>query len=325
MVRFVLIGEGRPARALLDVMIKTPGASIDALVVEEAARDQFAELVSRHGIRLLDKDRLAAACQQLTSGPDQWLISANSTLIIPPAVLDVFGGRSLNLHPGLLPEYAGLHTHQWAIRNGEREFGVTVHRIEPRVDAGAIVGQQRFPIRPDDTGLSLFSRCLAQGAELFSRIVLQIIRGETLIDIPQDLTRRRLYRQRDALDDRIDWNDSAARVIDFIRAGNYEPFASPTYVACLDKLAGFNIEVLRAAAEGTSTTHPGTLLDVSAAGPLIACGDGGTIRIVKARIGRQVMSPGQWHEYISHLPGRQLLGRETEPSLSREAQSIIGR
>ena len=36
------------------------------------------------------------------------------------------------------------------------------------------------------------------------------------------------------------------RIVDFIRAGNYEPFTSPTYVARLDQWPGFDIEVLRA-------------------------------------------------------------------------------
>lgn len=310
MVRFVIIGEGRPARALLDVMVKMPGASIDALVTEEPAQNPLAEFACRHGITVLESRQLAGACRQFADRPDAWLISTNSMLIIPPDVLEVFDGRSLNLHPGLLPEYAGLHTHQWAIRHGEREFGVTVHRIERTVDAGAIVAQRRFPISPEDTGLSLFKRCLVEGAELFSQVVAQISRGEALIDFRQDLTRRHLYRQRDALDGRIDWNETATGIIDFIRAGNYEPFASPSYVARLDRLMDFDIEVLRATSEGTSTTtHPGTVVDVSAAGPLIACGNGGTIRIVKAREGRRTMSPQRWHEYVSHLPGRQLLGR----------------
>jgi methionyl-tRNA formyltransferase len=117
-----MIGEGRPAKALLEVIIKTPGA---ALVIEEPTRNPLTEFACRHGITVFDKWHLTAACRQLANRPDAWLISANSTLIIPPVVLDVFAGRSLNLHPGVLPEYAGLHTHQWAIRNGEREFGVT--------------------------------------------------------------------------------------------------------------------------------------------------------------------------------------------------------
>jgi methionyl-tRNA formyltransferase len=309
MVWFVVVGEGRPARTLLEVMVKAPDAAVEALFVEEPARNPVAEFAKRYGIRVVDKSRFAVECQHLANRAGGWLINANSTLIIPPHVLDVFQGRSLNFHPGLLPEYAGLHTHQWAIRNGEQEFGVTIHRIERRVDTGAIVGQVRFPIGPEDTGLLLFGRCLAAGAELFGRVVAQIIGGEALNDLPQDLSRRHLYRHRDALDGRIDWNQTAVTVINFIRAGNYEPFVSPTYMARLDRIPGFDVEVLRATQEGASTADPGTLLDVSAAGPLIACGNGATIRIVKARHGRQVMSPGRWHEYVAHVPRRRLLGR----------------
>ncbi len=309
MVGFVVIGEGRPAKALLDLLVEASGVTIDALVLKNPDSNPLAEFAHQHDVPVVDVSRFAQETGRIAGKPGGWLINVNSTVIIPADVLKLFAGRSLNFHPGLLPEYAGLHTHQWAIRNGEREFGVTVHRMEERIDAGAIVGQQRFPIGPDDTGLSLFSRCLAAGAELFPRIIDQIVRGETLIDIPQDLTRRRLYRHRDALDARIDWNQGAEQIVDFIRAGNYEPFTSPTYVARLDPVAGFDIEVLRAAAEPASVGDPGMIVDVSTAGPLIVCGDGAAIRIAKARRGRQAMTLAQWHDYVAHVRDRRLLGR----------------
>jgi UDP-4-amino-4-deoxy-L-arabinose formyltransferase/UDP-glucuronic acid dehydrogenase (UDP-4-keto-hexauronic acid decarboxylating) len=309
MVRFVVVGEGRPAKAIVDAIIRTGDATIEALLFEEPARNPLAEFATRQGITVIETRRIATECARMAHEPNRWLISANSTLIIPPEVLGAFDGRSLNFHPGLLPEYAGLHTHQWAIRNAEQEFGVTIHRLERRLDAGAIVAQARFPVRPQDTGLSLFGRCLAAGAELFSQVVTQIVQGEALIDFPQDLTRRRLYRHRDALDDRIGWDEDAMQVINFIRAGNYEPFASPTHVARLDRMAGFDIEVLRAVGEGTTCAPPGTVIDADAAGPLIACGDGATIRIVRARSGGELISPERWREYVSQLPERRLLGR----------------
>jgi len=308
-VRFVVIGEGRPARAVLENMVEAPGASVDALVLESPASNPLTEFARQHDVPVVDVDRFSREAEQLAGTAGGWLINVNSTFIIPPGLLRLFEGRSLNFHPGLLPEYAGLHTHQWAIRNGEREFGVTVHRMEQRIDAGAIVGQLRFPIGPDDTGLSVFGRCLAAGAELFPRIIAQIVRGETLADVPQDLARRRLYRHRDALDGRIDWNDSARRIVDFIRAGNYEPFTSPTYVARLDPVAAFDIEVLRATREPGSDAHPGAVIDISAAGPLIACGDGAAVRIVRARRGRQLMVLPHWQDYLSGLRDRRLQGR----------------
>src|SRR6266404_5698950 len=92
-----------------------------------------------------------------------------------------------------------------------------------------------------------------------SRIIAQITRGESLTDVPQDLARRRLYRHRDALDGRIDWNESAVRITDFTRTGNYEPFASPSNVARLGRMGGFDVEV-------TSRNQGGRLDGVSRGG-----------------------------------------------------------
>ena len=309
MVRFVVIGEGRPAKVLLDSLVETPGASIDALVLRNPESNPLVEFAGGYDVPVFDVRSISQEAERIAGQPGGWLINVNSTAIIPSNVLKLFDGRSLNFHPGLLPDYAGLHTHQWAIRNGEREFGVTVHRMEQRIDAGAIVGQQRFPIQPDDTGLSLFSRCLSAGVDLFPRIIAQIVRGEALSDVPQDLTRRRLYRHRDALDGRIDWNDRADRIVDFIRAGNYEPFTSPTYVALLDAVAGFDIEVLRATGEATCGGDPGTIINISDRGPLVVCGDGNAIRIIKARRGRQTMTFAQWGDYVCHLRDHRLRGR----------------
>jgi methionyl-tRNA formyltransferase len=279
-----------------------------ALAVRDPAGDPLAAFARSRGVRVVDQSGLL---QDIERSPGQagWLLNANSTLIVPERVLRLFEGRSLNFHPGLLPEYAGLHTHQWAIRNGEREFGVTVHRMAAQVDAGAVVGEVRFPITPDDTGLSVFRRCLAAGAELFPRIVRQILRGEPLADIAQDLARRRLYRHRDALDGRVDWNDTAERIVAFVRAGNYEPFASPTYVARLDPVPGFDVEVLRATSEPASSGQPGAVVDVSSVGPLIACVGGGAVRIVRARSGTRVMTLPLWRDYLSQLRSARLLGR----------------
>ena len=107
MVSFVVIGEGRPTKAVLDVIVAASGATISALFVEEPMRNPLAEFAGRHGIAVVDKLNITAECRRFANPPDGWLINANSTLIIPPDVLDAFQGRSLNFHPGLLPEYAG--------------------------------------------------------------------------------------------------------------------------------------------------------------------------------------------------------------------------
>ena len=308
MIPFILVGEGRPARAVLDSICAAPGATVEAVVVEDPANSALAAFAAKSGIAVMDKAAFAIGMRSEHRN-GAWLISANSTLLISEAILDRFGERALNFHPGLLPEYAGLHTHQWAIRNGEREFGVTIHRMERRIDTGAIVGQVRFPVRPDDTGLSLFTRCLGAGSQLFTRVVTQIMGGEAIVGTPQELSRRRLYRHRDGLDGRICWDWTSSGVIDFIRAGNYEPLRSPTYVAQLDPVAGFTIEALRAVPAGPAGESPGTIIEVADTGPVIACGDRSAICITRARDGGQLMSADRWRDYAAKLDRGRLLGR----------------
>jgi methionyl-tRNA formyltransferase len=260
-------------------------------------------------LNLPDGRRVEAVAAELLRGPAglewarrlgaDWLLCINSTVILPPALLQLFDGRALNSHPGPLPEYAGLHAHQWAIRHGREEYGVTVHRMEASVDAGPILAAVRFPIRADDTGLSLFRRALSAAADLLVAVAAQIAGGEEAPATPQDLSRRRVWRHREALDGRIDWSLPARAVVDFVRAGNYEPFASPTYVATFETPSGTPVEVLRAAIAGPAERPPGGLAGWQETGPLIACGDGLAVRLLRARDIDGLLDPHRWRRHFA--------------------------
>jgi methionyl-tRNA formyltransferase len=231
-----------------------------------------------------------------------WLLCINSTVVLPAALIALFEGRALNCHPGPLPEYAGLHVHQWAIRNGETEFGVTLHRMEAWVDTGPIMASRHFPIRPDDTGLSLFRRAMSEAADLAAAAVGRIASGDVPPCVAQDLSRRRLYRHRDALDGRIDWQLPRRAVMDFIRAGNYEPFRSPTFVPGIEMPSGVTVEVLRAESAGTTDRCPGSFVAVQEPGPVVACGDGQALCITRARDDAGFMDNACWHYHLGSHP-----------------------
>jgi phosphoribosylglycinamide formyltransferase-1 len=78
-----------------------------------------------------------------------------------------WSGRLLNIHPSLLPEYRGLHTHERALAEGRREHGCTVHYVVDEVDAGSIVAQARVPILPSDDVPALAARVLAQEHRIY--------------------------------------------------------------------------------------------------------------------------------------------------------------
>jgi len=79
---------------------------------------------------------------------------------LTPSFVTRWSGRMLNIHPALLPEFKGLHTHRRALEAGVKRHGATVHFVVPEIDAGPIVAQDSIAIREDDTEESLAERVL---------------------------------------------------------------------------------------------------------------------------------------------------------------------
>jgi len=301
--RFLVVGNGQPAGALVETLIATDQGDLAALLTSEPNGRAVSQLPK--GLAPIYPEetiRDVVQLEKLDLLSCDWLLCANTTYIVPKEVLTSFAARALNFHPGLLPAYAGLHAHQWAIRNGEAEFGVTVHMIEAGLDTGDVVAVRRFVIRPEDTGLSLYRNCIRAGSQLFTEVLRRILTEEDpLPRNPQDLSKRRLYRHAEAIDGRIDWTMPAQRVVDFIRAGNYYPFSSPTYTPQINDFGPPSVHVLRAVVAGDSGA-PGRLIDVRPTGPVIGCGDGGAVVLQRAtRDGREV-DGSAWRQLFECLP-----------------------
>lgn len=304
MVSFLVLGDGFAAAKVAKSITALPNARLAAVAGTRRPPNDGFNLPGGGRVEAIDAELLphpAGLDWARRIGAD-WLLCINSTVILPAKLLGLFDGHALNSHPGPLPEYAGLHAHQWAIRHGGTEYGATVHRMEPRVDAGPILAATRFPIGPDDTGLSLFRRAIGAAADLLTAVAARIAAGEDIPVMPQDLSRRRVWRHCEALDGRIIWALPARAVVDFVRAGNYEPFASPTYVASFQAPSGMPIEVLRAAIAGPTDRPPGALAALEETGPVIACGDGIAVRIARARDAAGLVNAARWRRHFGFVP-----------------------
>lgn len=104
--------------------------------------------------------------------------------------------RCYNFHPGLLPEYRGSGAFSWALINGERETGVTLHELDVGMDHGPILARWTFPIHPHDTAGSLFETAADLMFEQFKLFLPRLARGE-VGGTPQDESKARLYYRRD--------------------------------------------------------------------------------------------------------------------------------
>ena len=79
----------------------------------------------------------------------------------------------LNIHPALLPQFKGLHTHRRALEAGVKHHGATVHFVIPAMDSGPIVAQEKVPVHEGDTEETLAARVL----EVEHRIYPQALRA----------------------------------------------------------------------------------------------------------------------------------------------------
>src|SRR3546814_8862577 len=77
--------------------------------------------------------------------------------LIDGAVVDARPGRIINIHPSLLPEFKGLHTHQQALDAAAAEHGASVHFVTADLDGGPVIAQARVPVLPGDDADALRS------------------------------------------------------------------------------------------------------------------------------------------------------------------------
>ncbi|MGE0332032.1 MAG: phosphoribosylglycinamide formyltransferase [Ramlibacter sp.] len=105
------------------------------------------------------------------------VVLAGFMRILTPGFVARYEGRLVNIHPSLLPAFAGLNTHQRAIDAGCRVAGATVHRVTPELDHGPILAQAAVPVLPGDTAQTLGERVLTQEHLMYPRAIAALLQG----------------------------------------------------------------------------------------------------------------------------------------------------
>ena len=119
----------------------------------------------------------AALVAQIDAHQPALVLLAGFMRILTPAFVSHYEGRLLNIHPSLLPAFAGLKTHQRAIDMGCRFAGATVHRVTSELDHGEILEQAVVPVLPGDTAEALAARVLTQEHLIYPRAVERLLGG----------------------------------------------------------------------------------------------------------------------------------------------------
>ncbi|MEA3485318.1 MAG: methionyl-tRNA formyltransferase, partial [Candidatus Aerophobetes bacterium] len=139
--------------------------------------------------------------------------------ILSPEFLSIPKICALNVHPSLLPQYRGPAPIPWAIIKGEKETGITIHKIEKEVDKGKILLQNKLSIDLLDTIKDLEAKFSLMGTTLLIKGINMIKNGSAKY-IAQD-ERRATYAPRiKEKDAKIDWNKPSLKIHNLVRGLN---------------------------------------------------------------------------------------------------------
>jgi UDP-4-amino-4-deoxy-L-arabinose formyltransferase/UDP-glucuronic acid dehydrogenase (UDP-4-keto-hexauronic acid decarboxylating) len=156
------------------------------------------------------------------------LVNVHSLLVLDSEVVRAPRIGSFNLHPGPLPEYAGLNAPSWAIYEGETTHAVTLHWMDAGIDSGPVAYRASFAIDDADTGLSLTAKCVRHGVPLLLRLLADAARDASSIPaLEQDLSLRRYFGREVPNEGGVVWSAPAHKIVSLVRAADYGPFDSP--------------------------------------------------------------------------------------------------
>ena len=187
--------------------------------------------------------------------------------IVRRDVLDRFPLGMVGVHPSLLPKYRGAAPVAWALLNGEPRTGMTIFRMNERLDAGEILAQEPVEIEPREDAAALTARLAGLGGELAVRVLDAAERG-ALRPAAQDDGAATYAPKLSKTQGRIDWNAPAAVIERLVRGTAPWPGAATTW-------RGEPLKIVRAeAAPGAGGHAPGTVVQAGPDALVIAAGEG---------------------------------------------------
>ena len=180
--------------------------------------------------------------------------------ILPEKLLNIENLIFLNVHASLLPRWRGAAPIQRAIMKGDKETGISIMKIIPKLDAGPVLIQSKLLISDEINYEQMSKKMSDLGAKLIID-ALELIKNNKANFIPQDETKVIYAKKIEKIESKINWNERAEEIIAKIRA--FYPSPGTWF-----ELNGTRIKVTKAI-EVEKTDKAGTIIDTDKM--IIAC------------------------------------------------------
>lgn len=189
------------------------------------------ELATQHHLTLYQPESLKSPEVQARIDAVQCdvMIVAAYGLIIPTSILNMPKKGCYNIHGSLLPRWRGAAPIHRAILAGDKETGVTIMEVVPKLDAGAMISKGVIPILDIDTTQSLHDAISQLGANLMVEAMQRLQSAGQLIAEPQDESLVTYAHKVEKSESAIDWGQSAEALSRQVRAFNPFPVATAIF------------------------------------------------------------------------------------------------
>jgi phosphoribosylglycinamide formyltransferase 1 len=182
-------GRGSNLEAVLDAIASGQLSAVEAtLVIANRPGIRALEVAARRGVpwRLLARDDFPSAGARdeaigralAESGCDLALL-AGYDQVLRPSYFAAYAGRTINIHPSLLPRHGGhgmvgLAVHAAVLAAGDAETGVTIHDVTPMLDTGPVLLQVTLRVVPGETASDLAERVLEVEHQVLVEVLAQL-------------------------------------------------------------------------------------------------------------------------------------------------------
>ncbi len=268
-MKVVLLGSSRPAVVALEALrngAEVVGVGAHRGESETAVEESLLAAARRLGLRTTEfdaghRDEIDRFVHSVR--PDLGL-TVGFRYLLAPSTLRVPAHGWLNVHSSLLPAYRGRAPVNWAILEGERELGATLHVIDEGIDTGDIVFQERFELGDDEDVADALRKLDVAYTRLIEKALAAARRGE-LPRTPMPGGGARVWPRRTPEDGEIDWTRPAVEIVRLVRA------VAPPYPGAFTRIAGRRLYVYKArVGEVPEGNLPGLILGPNA----VAAADG---------------------------------------------------
>jgi phosphoribosylglycinamide formyltransferase 1 len=185
-IAVLISGRGSNLQALIDAVAATTLDATIAVVISNRADAAGLERARAAGIATVTiphrdhptRDAFETALVAELRAHDVSLVClAGFMRLLGPTFLDAFSGRTLNVHPSLLPAFRGVDAQRQALEYGVKVAGATVHFVTGELDGGPIVAQAAVPVLDDDTADALAARILEVEHRIYPIAVASVLDG----------------------------------------------------------------------------------------------------------------------------------------------------